>query len=65
MVNLGLKQEGAHHFFTFIEEELKPQIEKNFEIDKGKANNIWAFFRWTICFTYIIYKHKCLSKLFY
>ncbi len=24
------KTGGAHNFFTFIEEELKPQIEKNF-----------------------------------
>ncbi|MGN4424877.1 alpha/beta hydrolase [Bacillus cereus group sp. MYBK30-1] len=32
------KTGGAHNFFTFIEEELKPQIENNFEIDKEKQS---------------------------
>jgi hypothetical protein len=30
------KTGGAHNFLTFIEEEVKPQIENSFEIDKGK-----------------------------
>ena len=59
------KTGGAHHFFTFIEEELKPQIEKNFEIDKGKqtlfGHSLGGLFALHILFT----KHKCLSKLFY
>lgn len=51
------KTGGAHHFFTFIEEELKPQIEKNFEIDKGKqtlfGHSLGGLFALHILFTNI------------
>ncbi|MCU5706840.1 alpha/beta hydrolase [Bacillus wiedmannii] len=49
------KTGGAHNFFTFIEEELKPQIENDFEIDKGKqtlfGHSLGGLFALHILFT--------------
>ncbi|WP_088230037.1 alpha/beta hydrolase [Bacillus cereus] len=51
------KTGGAHSFFTFIEEELKPQIENKFEIDKGKqtlfGHSLGGLFALHILFTNI------------
>ncbi|QWH18776.1 alpha/beta hydrolase [Bacillus mycoides] len=49
------KTGGAHNFFTFMEEELKPQIEKNYEINKGKqtlfGHSLGGLFALHILFT--------------
>ncbi|KFN02796.1 alpha/beta hydrolase [Bacillus clarus] len=51
------KSGGAHNFLKFIEEELKPQIENSFEIDRGKqtifGHSLGGLFALHVLFTNI------------